>query len=105
MERQCEHIHLEHDGKLLLVDMSGNGPAIPKMGRANGDGDGFLIRLPTPQEAEAMGLRLRQRRVYQFRLGKLEHTVIVAMPDISWPEHWAWKDAVISDSAVDPVAR
>ena len=27
MERQCEHIHLEHDGKLLLVDMSGDGPA------------------------------------------------------------------------------
>ena len=105
MERQCEHIHLEHAGKLLLVDMSGGGPAIPKMGRVNWDGDGFLIRLPTPQEAEAMGLRWRQRRVNQFRLGKHDHTVIVAMPDISWPEHWAWKDAVISDSAVDPVAR
>jgi ADP-ribose pyrophosphatase YjhB (NUDIX family) len=34
-----------------------------------------------------------------------DHTVIVATPDITWPEHWAWKDAVISDSAVDPVAR
>ena len=57
MERQCEHIHLEHDGKLLLVDMDGNGPAIPKKGRAEwGEGD-FLIRLPTPGEAEIMGLR------------------------------------------------
>ena len=27
------HIHLEHDGKLLLVDLDGNGPVIPKMGR------------------------------------------------------------------------
>ena len=105
MERQREHIHLEHDGKLLLVDMNGDGPAIPKMGRADWDGNGFLIRLPTPEEAGAMGLRWRQRRVNQFRLGKHDHTVIVATPDISWPEHWAWKDAVISDSAVDPVAR
>ncbi|GIT41897.1 MAG: hypothetical protein Ct9H300mP10_09070 [Methanobacteriota archaeon] len=105
MERQCEHVHLEHDGKLLLVDMSGDGPAIPKMGRADWDGAGFLIRLPTPEEAEAMGLKWRQRRVNRFRLGKHDHSVIVATPDINWPEHWAWKDAVISDSAVDPVAR
>ena len=105
MERQCEHVHLEHDGKLLLVDMSGDGPAIPKMGRADWDGAGFLIRLPTSEEAEAMGLKWRQRRVNRFRLGKHDHSVIVATPDINWPEHWAWKDAVISDSAVDPVAR
>ena len=105
MERQCEHIHLEHDGKLLLVDMDGNGPAIPKKGRAEwGEGD-FLIRLPTPGEAEIMGLRWKERRINKFRLGVYDHTVIVATPDITWPEHWAWKDAVISDSAVDPVAR
>ena len=52
-----------------------------------------------------MGLKWRQRRVNRFRLGKHDHSVIVATPDINWPEHWAWKDAVISDSAVDPVAR
>ena len=33
------------------------------------------------------------------------HEVIVATPKISWPGEWAWKDAVISDSLVDPVAR
>ena len=105
MERQCEHIHLEHDGKLLLVDINGNGPAIPKKGRTEWDGSAFTIRLPTPDEAKTMGLRWKERRVNKFRLGVHDHTVIVATPDITWPEHWAWKDAVISDSAVDPVAR
>ena len=67
MERQCEHIHLEHDGKLLLVDMNGNGPAIPKMGRGNWDGEGFLISLPPPEEAEAMA---SQRRLGRHGLEK-----------------------------------
>jgi ADP-ribose pyrophosphatase YjhB (NUDIX family) len=105
VERQCEHIHLEHDGKLLLVDMAGNGPAIPRKGRTKWDGGDFLVRLPTPGEAEIMGLKWKERRINRFRLGVHDHTVIVATPDITWPEHWAWKDAVISDSAVDPVAR
>ena len=26
-------VHLEHDGKVLLVDQSGNGPIIPVKGR------------------------------------------------------------------------
>ena len=50
-DRNCEHIHLEHDGKLLLVDIDGNGPSIPKKGRTDWDGEDFLIRLPTPVEA------------------------------------------------------
>ena len=53
------HIHLEHDGKLLLVDLDGNGPVIPKMGRV-GDG-GFSIRLPTPEEARGMGLTWKEK--------------------------------------------
>ncbi|MBR84485.1 MAG: hypothetical protein CMA85_00845 [Euryarchaeota archaeon] len=104
-DRNCEHIHLEHDGKLLLVDMQGIGPAIPKKGRTEWEGSGFLLRLPTPTEATEMGLSWKQRRVNRFRLGQDDHIVTVATPDVPWPEHWAWKDAVISDSAVDPVAR
>jgi len=100
-----EHIHLEHDGKLLLVDTSGDGPVIPVKGRTSWKGEKFLIRLPTPQEARAMGIKWNQKRVNEFRLGKLSHRVIHATPKIGWPEHWAWKDSVISDSAVDPVAR
>ncbi|MBO77318.1 MAG: hypothetical protein CME17_07765 [Gemmatimonadetes bacterium] len=104
-DRNCEHIHLEHDGKLLLVDINGNGPAIPKKGRVDWGGEGFLIRLPTPSEASEMGLKWNEKRINRFRLGRDEHVIIVATPDVPWPEHWAWKDAVISDSAVDPVAR
>ncbi len=100
-----EHIHLEHDGKLLLVDLSGNGPVKPERGRTSWEGEGFLIRLPTPQEAAAMGIEWTQKRVNEFKLGKLRHRVIHATPKICWPEHWAWKDYVISDSAVDAVAR
>ena len=40
VDRNCEHIHLEHDGKLLLVDIEGNGPAIPKKGRTDWENQG-----------------------------------------------------------------
>jgi ADP-ribose pyrophosphatase YjhB (NUDIX family) len=103
MSEVRRHIHLEHDGKLLLVDMEGNGPAIPQMGRA-GSG-GFSIRLPSPDEATAMGLTWKVMRTNHFRLGQQMHEVTVATPEIDWPGEWAWKDAVISDSEVDPVAR
>ena len=103
MTEPRRHIHLEHDGKLLLVDLQGNGPAIPQMGR-QGEG-GFSIRLPTPEEAKEMGLTWNTKRTNRFRLGQEMHEVIVATPEITWPGEWAWKDAVISDSEVDPVAR
>jgi len=73
------------------------------MGR-KGDG-GFSIRLPTPEEATKMGLTWKAKRTNRFRLGQEMHEVIVATPEIPWPGEWAWKDAVISDSEVDPVAR
>ncbi len=100
-----QHIHLEHDGKLLLVDIRGKGPVKPMKGRASWEGDGYLIRLPTPQEAVALGIEWNEKRVNEFRLGALKHRILYATPNIEWPEHWAWKDATISDSAVDPVAR
>jgi len=85
--------------------MEGKGPAIPKKGRVDWEGEGFLIRLPTPSEARGMGLKWNEKRVNRFRLGQDDHVITVATPDVPWPEHWAWKDAVISDSAIDPVAR
>ncbi len=100
-----QHMYLEHDGKLLLVDISGKGPVKPERGRASWKGSGFLIRLPTPREAAALGIEWNERRVNEFRLGGLNHRILYATPKIDWPEHWAWKDSVISDSAVDPVAR
>ena len=101
----ADYIHLEHDGKLLLVNDNGDGPAIPKLGRMNWDGDSFLIRLPTPDEVKRMGIKWELKRKNLLVIGDIEKEIIIATPIIDWPENWAWKDSVISDSAVDPVAR
>ena len=100
-----EHIHLEHDGKILLVDRDGRGPAKPVRGRQSWEGGDFLLRLPTPDEASAMGIEWKVKRANRIRFGERDCTVTLATPLIPWPESWAWKDSVISDSAVDPVAR
>ena len=99
-----EYVHLENDGKILLVDENGNGPRIPQMGRIKFDSS-ETIRLPTIDEAESMGITWNERRVNRIRLGGVDSIVVYGMPDIPWPENWAWKDSVISDNAVDPVAR
>ena len=100
-----DYIHLEHDGKLLLVNNDGKGPAIPKPGRIEWKGKNFLIRLPTVEEVSEMGIDWDMKRKNNIILGQTEKKVIIATPRIKWPENWAWKDSVISDSAVDPVAR
>ena len=51
-------IHLEHDGKLLLVDSNGNGPQIPIKGRTlSKEKKGWVFRLPTESEVESMGIK------------------------------------------------
>ena len=100
----AEFVHLEHDGKLLLVDTNGNGPAIPKMGRKATE-KGVMIRLPTTNEVSGMGINWTLRRVNRIRLGSEDYIVNYGIPDVPWPRDWAWKDSTISDSAVDPVAR
>ena len=99
-----QFIHLEHDGKLLLVDLDGKGPAIPKMGRSSSE-NGFMIRLPTDKEVSSMGITWKLRRVNRIRLDSQDYIVNYGIPEIPWPENWAWKDSTISDSAVDPLAR
>ena len=99
-----EYIHLEHDGKILLVDTEGNGPIIPQMGRVSCP-VGYQIRLPTLHEAESFGLQWITKRVNRIRLDGIDYSITYGTPEISWPRDWAWKDSVISDSAVDPVAR
>ena len=99
-----QYVHLENDGKILLVDQNGNGPKIPQMGRIKFDSS-ETMRLPTIDEVESMGITWSERRVNRIRLGDMDSVVFYGMPDIPWPENWAWKDSVISDNAVDPVAR
>ena len=99
-----EHLHLEHDGKILLVDNFGNGPQIPVRGRETGP-YGSIIRLPSPEEARSMGIEWEVKRVNRINLSNKEHVITYGTPLIQWPEGWAWKDWVISDSCVDPVTR
>ncbi len=99
-------IHLEHDGKLLLVDKDGIGPQIPVKGRTTCDSeDGWLLRLPTVSEAKSIGLEWDEKGTTRVEFGGFTHHVIRACPRIDWPKHWAWKDSIISDSAVHPTAR
>ena len=96
--------HLEHDGRILLVDSQGNGPRIPMPGRTNYSNDDVL-RLPTPLEAKTMGIQYSPRRINHFKLGDRIVRIEVSTPNIPWPSSWAWKDSLISDNAVDPIAR
>ena len=55
-----EYLHLEHDGKILLVDKFGNGPQIP-VGQGNLS-DGSIFRLPSPEEARALGIKWGRKK-------------------------------------------
>jgi len=100
-----EYLHLEHDGKLLLVDHLGNGPIKPLIGRHEEQREGVTIRLPSLEEVEKMGIGWEFKRTNRIRLGNNDYKVTYGVPEIPWPENWAWKDAVISDSSVDPIVR
>ena len=97
-----EVVHLEHDGKVLLVDDAGNGPQLPVQGRQD---DSKPLRLPTSDEIEKMGIKWKAMRETRLLFGSLVYRVVKGYPKIEWPKHWAWKDDMISDNAVHPVAR
>ena len=97
-----EVIYLEHDGKVLLVDETGNGPIIPQKGRMS---HGELIRFPTHNEIVSMGLSYERKGLTTIRFGEKEARVIKGYPKVAWPEQWAWKDDCISDNHVHPVTR
>ena len=94
-------LYLEHDGKVLLVDLDGNGPQDSVMGRVGE----ILLRLPTVGEVQSMGIQWTERRTNRIQFGNETHEVIYALPEIEWPEKWSWKDKLISDGCVHPLAR
>ena len=97
MEHPHSVLYLEHDGKVLLVDVEGNGPQLPVM---NSTGD-TKYRFPTVSEVERMGIDWEVKNTFRI----LDFDVIKAHPMIEWPKNWAWKDECISDDAVHPIAR
>jgi len=98
----AEVVHLEHDGKVLLVDENGMGPQIPIQGRQD---ESAQLRLPTSEEIEQMGIEWNFIRETRIVFGTLVYRVIKGYPNIDWPENWAWKDEMIADNSVHPVAR
>ena len=95
-------VHLEHDGKVLLVDQQGNGPLKPIKGRvANQE----ILRFPTIEEVASRGIEYESKMTIRIVFGNQVIKVIKAYPKISWPKDWAWKDSVISDNSVHPVVR
>ena len=95
-------VHLEHDGKVLLVDQSGNGPIIPVKGRTE---VGEFLRFPTVEEIEKLGISWEQKRETHIEFDEVQYVVIKGYPNLSWPKNWSWKDDLISDNSVHPVAR
>lgn len=95
-------VYLEHDGKLLLVDKEGQGPQECVMGRENVQS---MLRFPTIKEVEHMGIPWEQDRQTDVTFGGKKYTIIHGIPLIDWPEQWTWKDKVVSDNAVHPLAR
>ncbi|HJM44731.1 MAG TPA: NUDIX hydrolase [Candidatus Poseidoniaceae archaeon] len=103
---QGTYLHLEHDGKLLLVDSEGKGPQIPIKGRINSNGEqGWLFRFPTHTEVDSMGIKWTMKDKFVLDIGESKTTILKGQPEIPWPEKWAWKDDVISDSCVHPAVR
>ena len=95
-------VHLEHDGKILLVDQKGQGPQLPVIGRLENSQN---LRFPTTKEVESLGLDWKKIRQSKIVIKDRVITVLKGYPHISWPENWAWKDDIIADNSVHPVAR
>ena len=95
-------VHLEHDGKVLLVDGQGQGPMEAQRGRIVASP---FLRFPTLEEVEAIGIPMTESNRVNHDDVTSGVTVVKAYPQIPWPETWPWKDDVISDNAVHPVAR
>ncbi len=97
------YVHLETDGKIFTVDPDGNGPCLPVPGRTS---QGIEVRLPTPEEARSAKLKWNVKSSIKVQFGIRTISIQIASPiDVGWPDEWAWKDDVISDSSADPVLR
>ncbi len=95
-------VYLEHDGKVLLVNDNGEGPQLPIKGRQE---QGEIIRFPTISEVANHGFDYEQKIAIRIVFGNQVVRVIKGYPKVEWPKDWAWKDNLISDNCVHPVAR
>ena len=96
-------VYLEHDGKVLLVDVEGNGPMKPVNGRILETES--ILRFPTVAEVDEMDIKFEQKRTISIKFDGIKYEVIKAYPKISWPKDWAWKDNVFTDNLIHPIVR
>ena len=97
-----EVIHLEHDGKVLLVNENGDGPQQPLQGR---EIVSEKLRLPSRDEVDALDIDWKLLRETRIVFGTMVYRVLKCYPKIEWPKSWALKDDLIADNSVHPVAR
>jgi ADP-ribose pyrophosphatase YjhB (NUDIX family) len=64
-----------------------------------------LLRLPTPQEVQSLGIEWQKKRITNIDFAGSVVSVQKGYPKIDWPEHWALKDDIIADNSVHPIAR
>ena len=102
MKHPSTVVHLEHDGRVLLVNSNGQGPQLPVQGRLE---NGEMMRLPTIEEVSAMEIPWVEMGKTHHNYADTKTTVIKGYPKIEWPENWALKDDLIADNFVHPVAR
>ena len=93
-----EVIHLEHDGKVLLVNENGDGPQQPLQGR---EIVSEKLRLPSRDEVDALDIDWKLLRETRIVFGTMVYRVLKGYPKIEWPKSWAWKDDLIADNAVN----
>ena len=96
-------VYLEHDGKVLLVDVEGNGPMKPVNGRILETES--ILRFPTVAEVDKMEIKFEQKRRISIKFDGIKYEVIKAYPKMSWPKDWAWKDNVFTDNLIHPIVR
>ena len=96
-------VYLEHDGKVLLVDVEGNGPMKPVNGRILETES--ILRFPTVAEVDKMEIKFEQKRRISIKFDGIKYQVIKAYPKMSWPKDWAWKDNVFTDNLIHPIVR
>ena len=95
-------VYLEHDGRVLLVDSDGHGPQLPVKGRQDVSP---ILRFPTLVEVSSQGIIFEQKMKIRIKFSDGEYWVIKGYPKIDWPSEWAWKDSIVSDNGVHPIAR
>ena len=102
MDHPVTVVYLEHDGRVLLVDSDGHGPQLPVKGRR----DVYpTLRFPTLAEVTSRGITFEQKMKIRIKFSEGEYWVIKGYPKIDWPSEWAWKDSIVSDNCVHPIAR